>query len=414
MQVDSDDDAVTPRDGARRGALAGLPGVTVLVVLAVVAVWLVLAAVTALVPTWSLLGPRSSPVVVVMWGPALVGVGVVASVGAWLLRRAVGRPRRIVTVVAAVMTVATLVLAGAVGAVVTATVGAGGSVDPVRALTLAGPPADTAPDARPVYTTTPSGEDLHLAVTRPRGTTAPAPVIVWVHGGGWATGSELDRAADMRRFADAGWLAVSVEYTLSAPGRPTWDVAGPQVACALSRVAEHAAEYGGDPRRLVLGGDSAGGQLAVSVGYRAASGTQPSACASPVPVPVPRAIAALYPAVDLADTYVHGVGAQRAAVGYAGGTPAQVPDRYRAVSGATAITPSAPPTLAVVPARDRLVPPGGAYRFVEAARRAGVDAERVAIPFADHAFDAGPLGSLGHQAAFSVIERWAAAKVGVR
>jgi acetyl esterase len=170
---------------------------------------------------------------------------------------------------------------------------------------------------------------------------------------------------------------------------------------------------GGDPGRIVLGGDSAGGQLAVSVGLRAASGTQPSACPSPVPVPVPRAIATLYPAVDLADTWRRGVGAQRFAVTYAGGTPDQVPERYREVSGVAALRPGGPPVLAVVPARDRLVPPEGAARFVGAARAAGVDAEQVEVPFADHAFDTGPDGSLGHQAAFSVLSDWAAGRAGL-
>ncbi|MDD7938408.1 alpha/beta hydrolase [Actinomycetospora lutea] len=384
--------------------------VALLVVLGLAALFLLTAAVTALVPGAALLGTEPSKRVVVVHGPLLVLLGLVVSVGAWLVRASRRAFRMVGTAVAATATVATLVLAGAIGGVVTATLGAGGSIDPWRALTLAGPPADAAPDTRTVYTTTPEGQDLHLAVTRPR-TPGPAPVFVWVHGGGWATGSELDRAADMRRLADAGFLAVSVEYTLSAPGRPTWDVAGPQVACALARVAEQAAEQGGDPRRIVLGGDSAGGQLAISVGYRAAAGTQPSACASPVPVPVPRAVATIYPAVDLADTHRRGIGAQPFAVAYTGGTPEQVPGRYGAVSGTDALTPAAPPTLAIVPARDHLVPPEGAAHFVASARAAGVDAQQVDIPFADHAFDVGPDGSLGHQAAFSVLADWVTRRV---
>jgi acetyl esterase len=395
--------------GRRRPSHALAAGV-VLGLLGLAALFVLLAALTAVVPGATLLGATLSPIVVTVHGLQLVVLGLVTAVVAWLLRRA---HRRVATAVTAVAAIGTLALAGAVGAVVAATVGAGGGVDPLRAIALTGG-GGGAPDERPVYLTTPAGQDLHLAVTRPRGGTGPAPVLVWVHGGGWATGSELDRADDARRLAGEGWLVVSVEYTLSAPGRPTWDVAGPQVACALARVAEHAGGYGGDPGRVVVAGDSAGGQLATSVGYRAAAGTQASACASPVPVPVPRAIATLYPAVDLADTYHRGEGAGGFAVGYTGGTPDQVPDRYRAVSGVDAVTPAAPPTLAVVPIRDRLVPPGGAERFVEVARTAGVDVEQVDIPFADHAFDVGPAGSLGHQAATSVLEHWAAEQVGLR
>jgi acetyl esterase len=405
VQVDPEENTTA---GSPVLAVAALT-VLALTVLALAALGLLLAALTAVIPGFTLLGAAFSRDVVVVWGPLLLVAGIVATVAAGLLRRA---RRRIATVVAVAAALGTLALAGAVGAVLTATLGAGGSVDPFRAVALSGPP-DAAPDEHPVYMTTPEGQELHLSLLRPRPGASPAPVLVWVHGGGWRTGSELDRTPDLRRLADAGWLVVSVEYTLTRPGRPTWDVAGPQVACALSRVAEHAAEQGGDARRLVLGGDSAGGQLATSVGYRAASGTQTAACASPVPVPVPRAIATLYPAVDLADTYRNGVGSQEFAIGYTGGTPGQVPDRYRAVSAADALTPAAPPTLLVVPARDGLVPPSGADGFVDAAQAARVPVDRVDVPFADHAFDTGPDGSLGHQASFSVLEAWAGEQVGL-
>ena len=148
--------------GPRR---SGPLGVVALVVLAVASLFLVVAALTALVPGSSLLGAQGSPVVVVVWGPPLLLLGLVVTAGAWLLRRA----RRTVpaTVVAAVATVATLALAGAVGAVVAATLGGGGSVDPLRAVALPGPPA-AEPDAHPIYLTTPEGEDLHLSVLRPR------------------------------------------------------------------------------------------------------------------------------------------------------------------------------------------------------------------------------------------------------
>ncbi|NMO92737.1 alpha/beta hydrolase [Actinomycetospora sp. TBRC 11914] len=267
-----------------------------------------------------------------------------------------------------------------------------------------------APDIRTVFLTTDDGP-LHASLWFPRDVRRPAPILVWVHGGGWITGGDLDRPADLRRWARAGWLVVSVEYGLARPGHPTWDRAGPQVACALGRLAEDAPALGGDPGRIVLAGGSAGGQLAVSVGYRAATGTQPSACGGPVPVP--RAIAAEYPALDPVDGYEHGLpraDARAFKTLYTGGSPAQVPDRYRAVSGVSALSPLAPPTLVVAAGADRLVPRDGLTRFVTAARGVGVDASLVVVPGVGHAFDAVD-GAPGLRVTHDLIAAWAQDRV---
>ncbi|HWN25793.1 MAG TPA: hypothetical protein VNP37_02415, partial [Actinomycetospora sp.] len=133
--------------------------------LGLVAVFVFLAALTAVIPGSALLGATLSPVVVTVHGLQLVVLGLVTAVVAWLLRRA---HRRGATAVTAVAALGTLALAGAVGAVVAATVGAGGGVDPLHAIALTGSGGGT-PDDHPVYLTTPAGQDLHLAVTRPRG-----------------------------------------------------------------------------------------------------------------------------------------------------------------------------------------------------------------------------------------------------
>ena len=151
------------------------------------------------------------------------------------------------TVVAAVATVATLALAGAVGAVVAATLGGGGSSTPCAPSPYRARPA-AEPDAHPIYLTTPEGEDLHLSVLRPRAVT-PAPVFVWVHGGGWRTGFELDRT-DLRRLADEGWLVVSVGAPLTRPGRPTW------TSRALRSPARSPASPSTPPSRVATPADS--------------------------------------------------------------------------------------------------------------------------------------------------------------
>jgi acetyl esterase len=400
-----------PVDGLALTALAGVAG---LVLVVADDAWRPGRTLTGLV--------RPAPLLVPAWGPVISVVALGGAVMAVLLYRTL--PHRSGWALAGgavvVLNVAALLaISVPVGEVVTTTLRAGGAIDPLRAVGLPHR-VPRPPDLRPVFTTTPEGAPLHLSIWRPGPGTVPpatpAPVLVWVHGGGWVGGSDLGPAASLTRWADRGWLVVSVEYGLDAPGRPTWDRAGPEVACALGHVAADAAALGGDPSRVVLGGDSAGGQLAVSVAYHAASGTQASSCGSSVPTP--RAVAVEYPAVDLVDGYEHGArspvppfDARWLAATYTGGSPAQVPDRYRAISGTAALTPHAPATLVLAAGRDSLVPLPGLQRFVAAARTTGVDADLVTIPFADHAFDVVD-GSLGAQAATSILAHWAATRVG--
>ena len=408
-------------------ALAALTGVAGLVLVVADDVWRPGRTLTGL------LAP--APLLVQTYGSVISAVALGAVVLAVLLWTSVRRRHgtgwsSLAVAVVLLNTAALLAIAVPVGAVVTTTLRAGGSIDPVRALVLPHRIV-RAPDLRPVFTSTADGVPLHLSIWRPVPETAgpdpaasaatsvgpgAAPVLVWVHGGGWSGGSDLGPAAALTRWAERGWLVVSVEYGLDAPGRPTWDRAAPEVACALGRVAADATALGGDPSRVVLGGDSAGGQLAVSVAYHAASGTQASSCGPSVPVP--RAVAVEYPAVDLVDGYEHGArspvpqfDARWLAATYTGGSPSEVPQRYRAISGAAALSPQAPPTLVLAAGRDSLVPLPGLQRFVSAARFAGVDASLVSVPFADHAFDVVD-GSLGAQAASSILRHWATTRVG--
>lgn len=94
------------------------------------------------------------------------------------------------------------------------------------------------------------------------------PVIAFFHGGGWVLSSVDGHDSLARRLAArTGALVVSVEYRL-APEHP---FPAPHDDCyaATTWLAEHAAEIGGDPARLAVAGDSAGGNLAAGVALRA-------------------------------------------------------------------------------------------------------------------------------------------------
>jgi acetyl esterase/lipase len=87
-----------------------------------------------------------------------------------------------------------------------------------------------------------------------------APVVFWIHGGGWQGGDKSDVAEKPRFFVDKGFVFVSVNYRL-LPNVEMIDVFH-DVAKSFRWVHDHIAEYGGDPRRVLVGGHSAGAQLA--------------------------------------------------------------------------------------------------------------------------------------------------------
>ena len=111
------------------------------------------------------------------------------------------------------------------------------------------------------------GGELALRVYRPSGE-RPLPVLAYFFGGGWVLGT-IDTADGVSRSLanSSGALVVVVGYRL-APEHP-FPAAIDDCYATVRWIAEHSGEIGADPARLVVGGDSAGGNLAAAVALRA-------------------------------------------------------------------------------------------------------------------------------------------------
>ncbi len=93
------------------------------------------------------------------------------------------------------------------------------------------------------------------------GPSAAQPVVVYLHGGGWVVGSVAASDPFCRRLAQvADCVVVSVDYPL-APEHP-YPAAVLSAIAAIKWASDRAKEWGGDRERLVVLGDSAGGNLA--------------------------------------------------------------------------------------------------------------------------------------------------------
>jgi acetyl esterase len=109
--------------------------------------------------------------------------------------------------------------------------------------------------------------DIPVRVYRPD-VEGPAPILVFLHGGGWVIGNLDSHDVSCRALCKrAEVVVVSVDYRL-APEHPH-PAASDDAWAALTWVAAHGDEVGGDASRLAVGGDSAGGNLAALMALRA-------------------------------------------------------------------------------------------------------------------------------------------------
>lgn len=131
----------------------------------------------------------------------------------------------------------------------------------------------SAASVQPAQRDVPQSEDcLYLNIWASEGA-KNAPVLVWIHGGGFTGGHSFEPMFDGTGFAREGIVLVTIGYRLGALGfldvspllgetyAGSANNAMRDVIAALTWVQENIAAFGGDPRRVTVGGESAGAKL---------------------------------------------------------------------------------------------------------------------------------------------------------
>ena len=104
--------------------------------------------------------------------------------------------------------------------------------------------------------------DLSLDIYQPEqiAVLGDRPTVVWIHGGGWVSGSKDHARGYYKRLAAEGYNVVSIEYQFAPEA--IYPTQLHQIDAALKFLNAHAAQYGIDRNQLYLAGDSAGANMA--------------------------------------------------------------------------------------------------------------------------------------------------------
>jgi acetyl esterase len=109
--------------------------------------------------------------------------------------------------------------------------------------------------------------DAHVRILEPKGARRANGALVYLHGGGWTLFSLDTHDRLMREYAArSGLTVVGVDYSLSPEAR--FPVALDETTAVLAWLARAGPDHGVDPTRLVVGGDSAGANLALAAALR--------------------------------------------------------------------------------------------------------------------------------------------------
>jgi len=217
-----------------------------------------------------------------------------------------------------------------------------------------------------------------LDVYQARAKTAP-PTLIWIHGGNWVGGSKEASAFTLLPFMDLGWNIVNIDYRLvSTAAAPA---AAEDCRCALRWVYQHAKDYNIDTSRVIVSGNSAGGQLALLTGMVPADAGFDAQCPGPETVKV-AAIVSWYGFPDLNDLLA-GQNVRPAVVTWIGDRPDRV-DLARRLSPLTYVRAGVPPVFSIHGDADPTSPYVYAVRMHDALTKAGVPNQLLKVPGGKH------------------------------
>lgn len=233
------------------------------------------------------------------------------------------------------------------------------------------------PDAETFIVRQTGAEPVRIHVFKPKGWTVSdnRAGFVWFFGGGFVRGSTAQSAGYARRAAKEGMIGFAPDYRTPGrwPGTNGTDCVA-DARAALRWIQEHATELGLDPKRVAVGGASAGGHLAL---WTAIAKNPPGIPDSEAPLYKPAALLLNCPAADTSKS--SGMRGDRFKLLL----PGFDPDSYSPLQN---LDPKMPPVLLIHGDADVTVPYAHAVALNKALVDSGNECEFVTVPGGTHKF----------------------------
>lgn len=221
------------------------------------------------------------------------------------------------------------------------------------------------------------GKSLQLDIYIPENIEKPAPLLVFIHGGGWKGGERSDYLVYLVAFAKKGYITSTVSYRLLADG--LYPAGADDITEAFRWFFSNGEKYGYDPEKIAVIGGSAGGHLAMLAAYGWKPGSDSIAQTGRI-----KAIGDIYRPVDLTTEYAR---THPLVTGFIGKSFEEAPQLYAEASPVNYLDPDDPPTLILHGSSDDLVPASQSVLLKNKLDELGIPSELCILPLWPHTMD---------------------------
>jgi acetyl esterase/lipase len=225
-------------------------------------------------------------------------------------------------------------------------------------------------------------KDLKLDLAMPKEGAGPFPVVVYIHGGAWRSGTRQDCSPSLEPLAARGYVAVTIDYRLVGDARFPAQIEDCKAAIRWLRAS--AKKYKIDPERIGVVGFSAGAHLACLLGTTTKEDGLEGSGGNADESSRVQAVVSFFGPTDFTTRTWDDEVEKNLLVPFIGASFADRPELYRKVSPIIYVRKDAPPFLFFHGTEDKLVAVRQSEVMLEKLKTVAVPAELVKLEGEGH------------------------------